>query len=173
MKNIIYLLSIIFCISFNNCSAQNVYHRVDPNADKFVGTWTWGDTNNGLTLILKKENNVKIVENTSDLLDILIGFHKIYKNGQLTEDNTMFSNTNFNDKKRSIKAITEDNDPDLLVVFMPHKNKSIMIKIRYIDSTHIKIIEVENQEGVRYIQPGQSPIDWSIDIPNNIILTKQ
>ncbi|MDY0933345.1 DUF6705 family protein [Chryseobacterium sp. CFBP8996] len=174
MKKIIYLLSIIFCISFNNCSAQNNYHRTDSNADKFSGTWKWGDTTNGLTLIMKKENNVRILgDNSSDIFDLLIGFHKIYKDGQLKEDNTMYSNTNFNDKKISIKAITEDNNPNLLVIFMPHKNKGIRMKIQYIDSTHIKIIEVENQEGVRFKLPGQSPTDWSIDIPNNIILTKQ
>ncbi|MDR6921708.1 MULTISPECIES: DUF6705 family protein [Chryseobacterium] len=173
MKNIIYLLTIIFCVIFTNCSAQSNYHRLDPNADKFAGTWKWGDTNNGFLLIMKKENNIKIIETSSDRLDLIIGFHKIYKNGQITEDNTMFSNTDFSDKKRSIKALTEDNHPNLLTVFMPHKNKGIMMKISYIDSTHIKIIEVENQEGVRFILPGQSPTDWSIDIPNNIVLTKQ
>jgi len=36
MKNIMYLLSVIFCISFINCAAQNNYHRTDPHADKIV-----------------------------------------------------------------------------------------------------------------------------------------
>ena len=161
-------------MSFNNCSAQNTpYHRIDPHADKFVGTWKWGDTTNGLTLIMKKENNVNILENNTDIFDILIGFHKIYKNGLITEDTTMYSNTNFNDKKRSIKAISDEFNPNHLIIYMPHKNKGIKMKILYIDSTHIKIIEIENQEGARFIRPGQNPTDWSIDIPNNIILTKQ
>lgn len=174
MKNIIYLLSIIFFISFNNCSAQNTpYYRADPYIDKFVGTWKWGDTTNGITIIMKKENNVNIIEGSSDIFDILIGFHKIYKNGLIIEDTTMYSNTNFNDKKRSIKAISDGLITNEIIAYMPHKNKGITIKIQYIDSTHIKIIEVKNQEGARFIKPGQSPTDWSIDIPNNIILTKQ
>lgn len=56
---------------------------------------------------------------------------------------------------------------------MTHKDKNIRMKISYLDSTHIKIIEVKNQEGVRFILPGEAPTDWSIDIPNNVILTKQ
>ncbi|MCD0480772.1 hypothetical protein LPB90_20200 [Chryseobacterium sp. LC2016-29] len=174
MKNIINLISIILCISFNNCTAQNNYHRPDPYADKFAGIWKWGDTNNGLVLIMKKENNVNLLgDDDQDIFDIIIGFHKIYKNGVATEDNTMYSNTSFNDKKRSIKAVTDNNNSDVLTAFMTHKNKGIIMKIQYIDSTHIKIIEVENKEGVRFKLPGQSPTDWSIDIPNNIILTKQ
>ncbi|QQQ30015.1 DUF6705 family protein [Chryseobacterium indoltheticum] len=174
MKNIIYLFSLLFCVGFNNCSAQNPsYHRPDSNADKFAGTWKWGDNQDSITFIMKKENNVKIIEDNNDLFDIIVGFHKIYKNGLVTEDTTMYSNTNFNDKKRSIKAITEDGNPNSLIIFMPHKNKNITIKILYIDSLHIKIINIENQEGARFIKSGQNPTDWSIDIPNNIILTKQ
>ncbi|MDF2552060.1 MAG: Uncharacterized protein K0R77_1335 [Chryseobacterium sp.] len=174
MKNIIYLLSIICCIGFNNCSAQNTpYHRVDPYIDKFVGTWKWGNTTNGLTLVMKKESNINIIDSNTDTFDILIGFHKIYKNGLITEDTTIYSNTNFSDKKRSIKAISDESNTNDIIVFMPHKNKGIRLKITYIDNTHIKIIEVKNQEGARFIKPGQSPTDWSIDIPNNIILTKQ
>lgn len=173
MKNIILNLSLILSLLYIlNCTAQN-YHRQDPNADKFAGTWKWGNNFNGLTLIMKKENNLQIMKNDTDRFDMLLGFHKIYKNGILTEDNTIFSSSNFVDRKQSFVASTEDNDPNLLVVFMTHKDKNIRMKISYIDSTHIKIIEVKNQEGVRFILPGQAPTDWSIDIPNNIILTKQ
>jgi len=174
MKNITNLISIIFLIIiFNNCSAQHVQ---DPSADKFAGTWKWGDTTNGVTFIMKKENNIRIFgQNESAVLDAIIGFHKIYKNGILSEDKTMFSNTNFEDKKKSFIAGTaiHEPNPNKLFVNMTHKNKNIQLTILYIDSTHIKITEVRNMEGARFIRPGDAPIDWSIDIPNNIVLTKQ
>lgn len=178
MKNIIKLLNIILIfICINNCSAQS-YYRPDPDADKFAGIWKWGDTTNGLTLIMKKENNVKILGNNDNtIMDLLIGFYKLYKNGQLKEDTTMYSNTNFADKKRGFIGTTETgtsiNNPDQLRVLMSHKNKSIEVVVVYLDATHIKITKVRNTEGVRVILPGQSPTDWSIDIPENIILTKQ
>jgi len=173
MKNIIFNLSLILSLLCTlNCTAQN-YHRQDPNADKFAGTWKWGSHINGLTLIMKKENDVQLLENGNDIFDLIIGFHKIYKNGVVTEDTTIFQDTNFIDKKRSIKGITDNNNPNLLVVFMPHKNKNIEIEILYIDSTHIKITDVRNTEGTRLILPGQTAPSSAIDIPNNIILTKQ
>lgn len=173
MKNIICNLSLLFMLlCVFNCNAQN-YHREDPNADKFEGSWKWGNNVNGLTLIMKKENNLQILNNDTDRFDMLLGFHKIYKNGVLAEDTTLFSNSNFVDSKQSFVASTEDGNPNLLVVFMTHKDKNIRMKISYLDSTHIKIIEVKNQEGVRFILPGEAPTDWSIDILNNIILTKQ
>lgn len=178
MKKIIYLLSITFSIIFfNQCSVQNApQHISDPAADKFEGTWKWGNQINGLTLIIKKEYNVHLFRNIDNsTADVLVGFHKIYKNGFLTEDTTMYSNTNFVDKKNSFVGMTNIHipNPNELRIWMTHKNKGIELEILYIDSTHIKIIDVTNQEGVRFILPGKAPTDWSIDIPKNIILTKQ
>ncbi len=174
MKKIINLLTLIITITISfNCSAQQ--HFTDPNADKFVGTWKWGDNINGLTLIMKKENNVQMFDNDLDKYDNILGFHKIYKNGQLTEDKTIFSNTNFIDQKFSFIAGTSihESNPNELRLLMTHKKKHIELKIVYIDSTHIKITEVKNSEGIRVILPGQTTPTWSIDIPNNIILIKQ
>ncbi|KFE97367.1 hypothetical protein IX38_20490 [Chryseobacterium luteum] len=125
-------------------------------------------------MILKKEINTQPFKNdTHTLLDSLIGFHKIYKNGQIMEDSTPFNNTGFIDEKQSSVGNTDNDDTNLLVLFMSHKNKGIRMKITYVDATHIKITEVKNQEGARFIFPGQEPTDWSIDIPQDIILTKQ
>jgi len=175
MKKIIYLLNIVFSIIFTQCTAQSTpQHISDPAVDKFEGTWKWGNQINGLTLIMKKEYNVHLLgNNDNSTFDSLIGFHKIYKGGILIEDNTIFSSSNFTDKKLSIIGNTDNDDPSKLRVLMTHKNKSIELEILYIDSTHIKIIDVRNKEGVRFILPGQAPTDWSIDIPNNITLTKQ
>lgn len=173
MKNIFYLLNIVLCFSFNSYYSQNVaQYRSDPDLDKFVGTWKWGNTTNGLILIMKKENNIKISKNVNDnnKFDIIVGFHKLYKNGQVIDDSTMNSSTNFADKKNSFTALTQD---DILQLSMSHRNKAIRIKIDYIDSSHIKIVEVKNPEGARFKLPGENSTDWSIDIPQDIILTKQ
>jgi len=177
MKKIIYLLNIVFSIIFTQCTAQSTpQHISDPEADKFEGTWKWGNNINGVILIMKKENDINIFgQNDNSTLDAIIGFHKIYKNGFLTEDTTMFSNTNFIDKKKSFIANTSIHtpDPNELRVWMTHKNKNIEMKIVYVDPTHLKIIEVGNIEGVRLILPSQTAPSSAIDIPNNIILTKQ
>lgn len=174
MKKIITLFTLIIIMTFSlNCSAQQ--HFTDPNADKFIGTWQWGNTTNGITLIMKKENNVQMFDNDLDKYDNILGFHKIYKNGQLIEDKTMYINTNFIDQKFSFIAGTSihESNPNELRLWMTHKKKHIELKINFIDSTHIKITEVKNSEGIRIILPGQTPPPVSIDIPNNIILTKQ
>ncbi|KQS94315.1 DUF6705 family protein [Chryseobacterium sp. Leaf394] len=173
MKNIIKSICFILVfITINNCNTQ--IHVSDPHIDKFTGTWKWGDNVNGLTLILKRENNIQPFKtDTNTLLDSLIGFHKINKNGQTTEDSTSYFNTNFNDKKQTCVGNSDNDDSNLLVLFMSHKGKGVRLKISFIDTTHIKITEVINREGARVIYPGQNPTDWSIDIPANIILTKQ
>ena len=177
MKNIVNLLSIICIIIFMQCTAQNTpQHISDPAADKFEGIWKWGNQINGITLIMKKEDNVHLLgNNDNSTADVIVGFHKIYKSGTLTEDTAIYSNTNFVDKKNSFVGMTNIHtpNPNELRIWMTHKNKGIELEILYIDLTHIKIIDVSNQEGVRFILPGQAPTDWSIDIPNNIILTKQ
>lgn len=124
---------------------------------------------------MKKEYNVHLLGiNDDSTADVIVGFHKIYKNGLLTEDTTIHSATNFTDKKKSFTGITNIHAPNIneLRIWMVHKNRGLELEIIYIDSTHIKINNVRNQEGVRFVLPGQAPTDWSIDIPNNIILTK-
>jgi len=177
MKNIIFNLSLLLSILCKlSCTAQN-YHRQDPDADKFAGTWKWGNQINGLVLILKKENDVVMFKNDNSTFDILIGFHKIYKNGLMIEDATMYNNTDFIDKKNTINARTETgtniNDPNKLSAVLTHKNKGIRIIIEYLDLNHIKIIGVENIGGTRLILPGQTAPSSAIDIPNNITLTRQ
>lgn len=174
MKNIINLSIIILSlITAIKCSAQ---HVADPDSDKFAGIWKWGNDINGLTLIMKKENNMNLLGgNNPQRLDGIVGFQKLIKNGLVIDDYLAFSTTNAIDRKYSFFGLTgiHDAEPNILRTWGRHKGKSIEMKIQYIDFSHIKILEVTNQEGVRFIQPGQGPTDWSIDIPNNIILTKQ
>ncbi|MNW09727.1 hypothetical protein D3C71_2067970 [compost metagenome] len=53
------------------------------------------------------------------------------------------------------------------------KDKSIKFEIEYIDSTHIKLVELKDYPGLKVNAPGKPSYDWSISLPENIILTKQ
>lgn len=176
MKNTIkFLTTILLLVMTINCSAQ---HVTDPTADKFAGTWKWGDDVNGLVIIMKKENNVKpFGNNKPQTWDGIVGFQKLMKNGFMIDDYLSFSNTNFLDRKYSFVGSTNTNiqesSPNELLTWGRHKGKSIQMKIEYIDFTYIKVIEVQNMEGVWARTENQPPRDLSIDIPVNIILTKQ
>lgn len=173
MKNTINLLTILFSLLMTvNCSAQ---HITDPTSDKFIGTWKWGNDVNGIIIIMKKENNVKPFGNNPLIWDGIIGFQKLMKNGLAIDDYLSFSNTNFLDKKYSFtgNVSLHGSDPNILMTSGRHKGKSIEMKIQYLDATHIKIIYVQNMEGQGYREEGQPEMDVTIDIPVNIILTKQ
>jgi len=162
-----------------NINAQNTLPQsgdniLDPNADKFMGTWKWQNGNNSLTIIMKKENVlVPFPENVH--ADWVIGFHKFVNNGAVIEDSTMFSNANYNDKKNSIVAGSKNGFPNILHggIYHKSKNKFVEFEIEYIDATHIKLLSLKNRPGLKVSAPGQPPFDWSITLPQNIILTKQ
>ncbi|MFY1047272.1 DUF6705 family protein [Chryseobacterium sp. GP-SGM7] len=176
MKNIIFLIFALFMININaqNTLPQPGDNILDPNADKFMGTWKWENGNSSFTLIMHKENVlVPFPDNVH--ADWVIGFHKFINNGSIIEDFSMFSNTNFNDKKKSIVAKSKNGFPNILHGYMQHKskNKSVEFEIEYIDSTHIKLLSLKNKPGTKVTIQGQPAFDWSISLPQNIILTKQ
>ncbi|WP_312171233.1 DUF6705 family protein [Chryseobacterium sp.] len=176
MKNIIYLIFALFMVNINaqNTLPQSGDNILDPNADKFMGTWKWQNGNNSLTIIMKKENVlVPFPENVH--ADWVIGFHKFVNNGAVIEDSTMFSNANYNDKKNSIVAGSKNGFPNILHggIYHKSKNKFVEFEIEYIDATHIKLLSLKNRPGLKVSAPGQPPFDWSITLPQNIILTKQ
>jgi hypothetical protein len=176
MKNIIFLIFALFMININ---PQNIFPQpgdniLDPNADKFMGTWLWQNGNNSLKLTFKKEN-ILLPFPDNVHADWVIGFHKFVKNGSTVEDTTMFSNTNFIDKKKSINAGSKNGFPNILHGYIQHtsKNKSVEFEIEYIDSIHIKILSFKNKPGTKVSIGNEPAYDWSISLPQNIILTKQ
>jgi len=175
MKNTItILLMLIMTLVKSQNYPQPNTNDLDSNLNKFVGKWIWQNGNNNFTLILKKENALMpFPENYHS--DIIIGFHKFTNNGLIIEDFSMFNATNFADKKWSIFAITDYMNKNLLSGSISHKskNKSVEFEIEYIDATHIKVISLKNSPGLKVSVPGQPPFDWSITLPQNIILTKQ
>ncbi len=77
-------------------------------------------------------------------------------------------------KKGTLLGSSFDN-PNILSGSIQHttKNKSVRYEIEYIDTTHIKLVKLENYEGIRIDVPEKPPHDSSITLPQNIILTKQ
>lgn len=145
-----------------------------PNADKFMGTWKWQNGNNSLKLTFKKEN-ILLPFPDNVHADWVIGFHKFVNNGSTIEDSSMFSSTNYVDKKNTIVAGSKNGFPNILHGYIQHKskNKSVEFEIEFIDATHIKLVSLKNRPGLKVSAPGQPPFDWSIALPQNIILNKQ
>lgn len=171
----IFIIITMYLTSFN-CNAQyqskdfaNGDNYLNNNLDKFIGTWKYSDANQSFTIILKKEN-IKLPVQNNVRADALIGFHKFVNKGYIIEDTTIYSNTNYADKKGSLFDFGDENstiyiEPNL---FNKSKNKYVDVKIQYIDSNHIKIISIKNTPGLKL-----KPFDPSIIYPQNIILTKQ
>jgi hypothetical protein len=175
MKNII---SILFILIMTLAKSQNYpqpnTNHTDPHLDKFVGTWQWQNGNSSLKLILKKENALMpFPENYFS--DVMIGFHKFISNGSVIEDFSTFNTTNFSNKKWSIFAGTDSNNSNLLTGGIEHasKNKNVNFKIEYLSPTQIKLVNLKNTSGTKITIQGQPAFDWSISLPQNIILTKQ
>lgn len=164
-----------------NCKAQNSYPQdgdniINNNLDKFVGIWNWSDGTESLQLILKKENILLPIGNNIRA-DALYGFHKYVKNNTIIEGSTEYMATTYTQKKSTLFALgrQDTNLPNELGLAIHHtsKNKSIDAKIIYIDSTHIKLVQLKNYPGLKVNVPGKPSYDWSISLPENIILTKQ
>lgn len=176
MKNIILIFTILFsAIVYSQDSTPKPGDNIlDPGADKFVGNWLWQEGTTSLTIILKKEN--VLIPFIKDVrADFTLGYHKFIKDGIVVEDYTMFSNKNFSDKKNSITSGTDSDNRNILNGYIIHssKDKSIKFELEYIDANHIKLRNLKNKEGVKIRVPGQPAYDWSISLPQNIILTRQ
>ncbi len=178
MKKISLIICTLLIIVTMNCKAQipqDGDNILNNHINKFVGTWNWSAGGKSLQLVLKKEN-VKQPFGNNIYADVIIGFHKYMDNGSTIENSTQYSSETFSMQGNStIYGSTENNNPNKLSGGMTHKskNKSINFEIEYIDANHIKIVKLKNRSGMKVTVPGQPPYDWSISLPQNIILTKQ
>ena len=173
MKKIIFTVIILLGV-ITNCIAQDGIPNdgdniTNDNINKFTGTWYWSNGIESLKIVLKKEN-ILLPFGKNIRTDALYGFHIYIKNGIIVENSTDFINTTYNDKKHTVFAIGDKDNPNTLGLGIGHlsKHKSVEATIEMIDSTHIKIVKLENYEGIRF-----GKFDWSISLPQNITLTKQ
>lgn len=157
-------------------------NNLNANLDKYVGTWKWEENNTSFIIIFKKENIILPPINKNVRADILYGFHKFVNNNSIIENSLDFSNTTYDNKKSSILAgLGREGIGNTLLGSITHlsKNgigggkKTVNFKIEYLNSTHIKLVSLENPQGVKLTRTGQPAYDWSISLPQDIILTKQ
>lgn len=171
--------SAIFCQELDTSPNAN---NLNPNLDKYVGTWKWEANNKSFKMVLKKQNIVLPPANRNVRADVIYGFHQ-YTDGMLIVESSMsFSNNSFNDGKRSIfGGLGRGGMGNSLKGSITHlsKNgnaggrKTVNFEIKYIDSTHIKLVSLKNPPGTKVIVGNQPDYDWSISLPQDIILTKQ
>lgn len=160
------------------------YNANNPNPylDKYTGTWKWEENGKSFTIILKKQN-IKIPPfNRNVTADIIYGFHQYIDNNNIVESSIEFSNTNFDAKKLTIYAgvgilcidsILKGDLTHLSKNGILGSKKSLEFEIEYLDNNHIKLISLKNPQGTKVTITGQPSYDWSISLPQNIILTKQ
>ncbi|WP_407498220.1 DUF6705 family protein [Elizabethkingia anophelis] len=176
MKNLILVFSLLVYTSMYT-QIKNVSpgaNNFNNDLNKFIGTWSWISGNDSVVLVLNKENTRPVP--TMDIkTDLIYGFHKFIDNGVLKEDSTPFSKTKYNDKKFTVSAMNTTTNGNVLIGSLIHtsKNKNVKFEMQYIDSTHLKLIKLENYEGVRVKSSGQPDYDPAISLPQNITLTKQ
>lgn len=181
-KNIIKIILVLLVIISSKVISQTLNlnpgaNNPNPNLDKYIGTWKWEANGKTFIWVIKKQNIPIPPFDRNITADIIYGFHKYTEGGAVIENSLDFSNTIFEDKKSTIfGGMGLNGNANFLKGSIEHisKNKKdIDFKIEYIDSTHIKLVSLKNGEGIRFTFPGQAPFDWSISLPQDIILTKQ
>lgn len=175
MYKIKFFISIIIMIISLQVHSQTLKttsnsNNLNNNIDNFIGTWYWKDNGKSLKIIFKKDNiDLPMYDNVKT--DVLIGFHKYISNNIVVENSTQYINSRFTDKKSTILGTTYESSNKLEgTIKHVSKNKSLKFKILYIDSKHIKLEMLEN---INRIRINQSKISKEIDLPQNIILTKE
>ncbi|WOC51771.1 hypothetical protein BPO_1124 [Bergeyella porcorum] len=167
-----FVLLLLVCV---NANAQSNFPKDgdnirNSNLDKFIGTWVWKNGNDELVFILKKEN-VKILPTAKIYGDVLYGFHKFVKDGRELENSTQYRQAKYGDKKHTFFSLGGDKSSELSIgIVHLSKNKNVNGYIEYLDSNRIKLVKLENLQGLML---GNGKYDYGISLPQNIILTRQ
>ncbi len=167
---------LMICVKAQNLIPKDGDNIKNNDINKFIGTWKWEYEKETLIFILKKENILhSFGKNIRE--DMIIGFHDLSKNGQIIETSTQYSYTNYSLKnnKSTIYASTNKHNPNILSGSINHlsKNKTVNFEIEYLDYNKIKLKKIENRGGIKINTQGKPAYDWSISLPQNIILTRQ
>ena len=145
--------------------------------NKFVGIWKWENNGNNFTLNLKKQNISIPPYERNVKADILYGFHKYVKNNEIIENSLNNSTYDYESGKFTLSAglgvRCSNNILEGSIYHISKNNKRVHFEIEYIDATHIKLVSLSNSPGTKVNISGQPEYDWSINLPQNIILTKQ
>jgi len=181
-KYIKILLTVVFFNSIQINSQMSISltpgsKNYNPTLDKFAGIWKWENNNEELILDLRKKNIPLPPYEKNIFADGIYGYHKFSKNNQVIESSMNFSGENFTNGKFTLLGGLEYRlNPNELKGHINHiskNNKKVNFEIEYIDANHIKLVSLSNPPGTKINVTGQPAYDWSINLPQNIILTKQ
>ena len=183
MRNILkYITIAMMTITTNTLSGQEpntTYNanNLNPNLDKYMGVWKWESGNKSFTILLKKQNVVLPPASRNVRADILYGFHQYVDSGLIVENSLNNANSTYNDLDFTVSGgMGREGLGNTLEGSLYHisKNEKVVeFIIEYIDSNHIKLVSLKNPPGLKLVKSGQPDYDWSISLPQNIILTKQ
>lgn len=162
-------LYIVFvCALYNTAFSQTI---MKPELDKFVGTWQYTQGTDTFTIILKKIS-YHFSNPTNTIEEILIGWHKYIKNGQLVENTFNKMIVPYTMDSSSIKLGYVDSDNYNYAIFAlidSIKNKYGWVKFKMLQSSFTQATwKLQDSPGT-YI----GNYDHSFTIPGNMVLTKQ
>lgn len=177
MKNIIKIIILTLILLNGFIDAQTTMqpggNKANLNLDKFVGTWKWESNGDSFSMVLKK-TNAQMPVKFPYTADQLYGFHEYKDGGIIVESSLTYQNTSFNLKRFTLNSFGGLPDPNQIIVAITHlsKNKNVRATIQWIDATHIKILNIEEYQGL-VVSTISSPYIDGISLPQNITLTKQ
>jgi len=152
-------------------------NNLNPCQNKFIGIWKWENNNDSFTLNLKKQNISMPPYDKNIKADILYGFHKYVKNNIVVETSIDNSSYDYESGKFTLSgglgARCSNNILEGSIYHISKNSKKVRFEIEYIDATHIKLVSLSNPPGTKVNVSGEPAYDWSINLPQNIILTKQ
>lgn len=171
---LLFILASTFIYSQNNTLEPGAVF-LNPNFDKYVGTWKWENNGDSFTIVFKKVYG-KLVPTVDVNGDMLIGYHEYKKNGVVIESSLAHINSAQSQMLYTFMASFPVSTPTAneLEIGISHlsKNKGINGKVQYLDPTHIKIISYKNYQGIK-VNTSTYTYDPAISLPFNIVLTKQ
>lgn len=149
--------------------------QTDPNLDLFVGTWRWTSGNDTVILVLQKQVNGTTPQ--SGLTEMIVGWQKYVKNGQLVVSNLQEVGTNATnsfltqDGKRHF--VGGSNGPNKLLLFgvdlLIDKSEDLRFNLLSGSTTQAEW-KLSNGRG---LYTGAAGTESQITLPRNLILTKQ
>lgn len=172
MKRILIILLLSACM---NSNAQNVNN---PELDKFIGTWCWTSNADTINIFLQKQT---ITLPNGNNREVMVGWHKYVKNGQLVQSSMQNIGLNYNneetplgtDPRITLFGFTRKPTEIWFTSFWDltlHKNCHMFFELLPNSTTQAKWI-LTNPNGVVYDGPAGTQSQFTF--PRNLVLTKQ
>lgn len=173
MKKTIFIL-IVFCSLYS--SAQLPPHPpgsyiINTNIDKFVGTWISISGTDTLTIVLHKEK-IFFPNPLSYDQDMLIGWHRYVKNGQLIESSLQYVGDSYSNGHFTLFGTSENSTKVRFTTFIDLSKNKISDNLRLtIKGNQVPfpraVWELKNSQGLKI-----GGYDFGFTVPQTLVLYK-